>query len=51
MLLLPDLPTDPAILSHLAKLAAIYLRVDAEGRNTPDTIAEAEARYSATRSR
>lgn len=48
-LLLPDLPADPVILTHLEKLASIYLQVDAEGRRTLDTIAEAEARYTIAR--
>lgn len=48
-LLLPDLPTEPAVTRNLDRLATTYLHVGTDGRETLDKIAESEARYYAGR--
>lgn len=45
-LFLPDLPIDPETLRHADQLVRRYLTVPDRGRETIDTIAEAEARYA-----
>jgi len=46
-LFLPNMPTDADTLRHADALVRRYLDVPDKGRQTIDTIAEAEARYAA----
>jgi transcriptional regulator with XRE-family HTH domain len=46
-LMVPNLPPDADLVRHLERLAMTYITVGDAGRKTIDTIAEAEARYTA----
>ena len=48
-LFLPNIPTDADILRHADRLVQRYLTVPDRGRQTIDTIAEAEARYASVK--
>jgi transcriptional regulator with XRE-family HTH domain len=48
-LFVPNIPTDADILRHADRLVQRYLTVPDRGRQTIDTIAEAEARYASVK--